>query len=284
MKNNKIIILIAIGCGFGDQYASILTGYRAFLDLKEMGYKPQIGFLNNNMYFSPKKSLDIIYDMSSFNTEILNIQKNYFIEVIQNEYVCLEKGRKTILIYVDEVNDELLNYEFESYDRYGVISDKTKSFEHQFLQKEILDIANDYLNGRTNINGIHFRCNDVLLDSNLEDVINNDEFYGKNIKKLEDYLKNNADKLFMFASNNHSVKEYFISNHKNLFVNKFTYDDLKLHNIDANNRDDSINIAHSKEILAEMSLFKKCDVIYEINTFPSNFLTYGIIHNEIHKF
>lgn len=281
MKANKVFILALGDTGFGDQYASILTAYNAFLELKEMGYSPQVGFLLMDYYYSSNNPLDVIYDMSGFNTEIQPVKVADF-NLLKENYILLEKIKKTILIFVDRVNDELLSYDFKPYDRTGLPHIKQYKDKTQFIQKDILDIASNYIGNRKNFIGIHFRCNDTLLEASFEEVVNY-EFYNNEVQKLENYLKSNTDTEIMLTSNNSSVKEYFKTRYNNIFTNKFTYSNLKFYNIDAVLRDDSINILHSKEIIAEMTLFSKCKEIYGINTFPSNFLTYGIVHNEIYE-
>jgi hypothetical protein len=189
--------------------------------------------------------------------------------------------RKVTLTYVKEITNQLLNYQQDCFDRIGVRNLNTPDyyFHTQFLNKDVLAIADRMIEGRNNIIGVHFRLNDydISLDTNIDIVLNNPDIKC-NYEILNDLILKFKDKNFMICSNNISVREHYKSNFKNVFVNNFTHN-IQMYNYEINSINKSDAITHSREILAEMSIFSKCEKIFTYSTFPSNFINYGVVHN-----
>jgi hypothetical protein len=284
-KNNEIFIFMICGCGFGDQYTSILTAFHLYEDLTDKGYNVKVAWSNHNPYFSIDSPLSNIYDLSQFNTEIKEYRWDE-IDSIFKDYIKLPNFT-TVEVYVKHIDEFLKNYKLISYYRghWNWYNDNDfKEFEKPFLTEDILKKTDELLkHDNKNICGIHFRVNDLNLNSSLDEIFKSD-YYKESFKKIDNYISNNSDNRFMICSNNeHILKE--LSHYDNTFFNTFSfqidkYNVIKTH---GNKYDDEILILHAKEILAEMAAFSKCSEIISINTFPSNFISYGVIHNELKK-
>ncbi len=275
---NKILLFMVCGTGFGDQYASILTGYKALQDYKSMNYDVEVYWLVNNAYFSSDISLEVIYDLSSFGTEIKQIKHTEFDEFIKGYNQLPTRG--TIMVYTKTITEELANFVHNYFDRTGLhhLNCPDYYFKKQFLNENILEISENFLTKKKEIVGVHFRVSDYDLTKDLEDLLSN-TFYKDQLLKLEKFIINQENEQVMICSNNIFLKKYVIEKYSNTFYNEFTYD-LKMSHNDYNCIETEKLITHSREILAEMSIFSKCKSIYTINTFLSNFVTYGIVHNE----
>ena len=281
------IVLYCVS-GFGDQYSNILTGFKACNDLINYGYEVEIFWLNKNVYFSPDLPLDYIYDFSLF--EQINVKIKYIKSEneILDGFVFLNTNQHAIKIFVDKVNDELRNYELPIFDYWGFHRNSVgsyhpenlPSFNYQFINEDIIEIANKFVGQKTKIKSIHFRCDDVYIPEDYKTVLM-DEFYNSKMEPLFEFIETNSNEEIMICSNNRSIKEYFKKNFNNVFYNEFDYD-LHLHHSYNLNYDEQININHAKQIVAEMTLFSKCDKIFTVNKILSNFLTYGVAHNLYH--
>lgn len=140
------------------------------------------------------------------------------------------------------------------------------------------------MKGKKGVFGIHARIPDDIMNSDLNKIFEND-YYKVQIQKIQTHIENNPTIDFMICSNSESVKDFFLKN-KNVFFNKFSTN-FSMYNVKSTHLNEFSNqdkfILHAKEILAEMASFADCKKIWSINTFYSNFITYGIVHNKHHK-
>jgi len=279
-----VIIFIMCGCGLGDQYTSILTAYHMFSDFNSQGLNVGVAWNKNNLYFPSEISMEIIFDLSGFNTDIGEYIHDE-IHTTLNDFRRIEKF-KTVEVYVKNKIDFVENYVPTSYSRshWRYSSGDFKDFNVQFVQQEILNVVDRLFPKNDSVFGIHFRLPDLGMILNL-DEIKQLHLYGAELKKIENFLTKNTNQLFMVSSNNDNFLNYIKSNFGNVFINTFS-NSLEKHNLYktyANKIDTSILIQHTKEILTEMVMFSKCKKIYSVNTFPSNFVSYGYIHNKFYK-
>lgn len=270
------------GTGFGDQYASILSAYKTYKDLLYNNFEVEVGILVNNPYFSSDIPLSVIWDFSPFGCEIQHI-KHYEIEKL-NGYIKIIDGN--FHVYTKNSEKELKNFKFYDYGRYGIVNNSDiEFFETQFVQDEILNISKNFLSDRKNIYGIHLRISDDIMHQTFDEIIQNSH-YGPQINRVANFIEENQNTNFMVCSNNRDVKSFFFEKFQNIFCNSFTTD-LRLHNVISthgyNQEREDDYMTHSKEIIAEMVCFAKCKNIWSTNTFYSNYITYGIVHNEFHK-
>lgn len=263
------------GTGFGDQYACIMSAYQAYIDYKKMNYDVSVYWWVQNKYFPSDLSLDTIYDLSQFGTEIGQIYYKDFDEFVKGYTKLPTRG--VIMTYVDNITDELLNYEHIYYDRVCLQRLNGIPNEKHFLRDEILEIADNISGNVNDFNAVHFRVNDVFLFSTFEEILK-DPIISEKIKGFDDLISKSKDEKFMICSNNKSINDYFLNKFDNTFCNKFTYE-IPMYNSIVDELDPQSSLQHSKEILAEMTLFRKAKTIYQINTSHSNFLLYGIYHN-----
>lgn len=282
------IILYCIS-GFGDQYANILTGYKACKDFINLGYEVEIFWVNKNKYFSPSMSLDYVYDFSLFKK--MNIKINYINDEseISDGFILLDTNQNTIKIFVDKIKNEVVGYELPVFDYFGFHRnsflsfhpEKLPDFDHKFVNPDIIKIANKFLEGRTKIKSIHFRCEDFNMSLNYDKILE-DKFYKTIILRVYEFIEMNHNDDIMVCSNNKSIVNHLTRNFKNTFHNKFD-DNLDLHHSYNKSYNELTNINHAKKIISEMTLFSKCNKIFTVSKSLSNFLTYGVVHNEHHK-
>jgi|688.fasta_scaffold18544_9 hypothetical protein len=276
----EALVLMVCGTGFGDQYAAILSGYKAYKDLISLGYETKVGFLVNNSYFSTSINLSVIWDLSPFECEVLHIP-HYESDFLKDYIKIIDGG---FHVYIKENDDEIRQFQFSDYSRHGLIyNSNIEFFSEQFIRQEILESTKKLVENKVNLVGIHLRIPDGEMHMELDGVLMN-EYYRNQIVKIENHIQNNPQDIFMICSSNHSVKSYITKKFTNTFSNEFTTG-LRMHNIMAHygqNHSQETYIQHSKEILSEMAAFAYCKHIWSVNTFLSNFITYGIIHNKFH--
>jgi hypothetical protein len=269
------------GTGFGDQYASILSAYKAYKDLTKNNFDVEVGILVNNPYFSSDIPLSTIWDFSPFDCEIQHI-KHYEIEKL-NGYKKIIDGN--FHIYTTNSEDELKNFKFYDYGRHGMLyNSDIEFFDTQFVTDEIIKMSEFFLLNRNNIYGIHLRISDDIMHQTYNQIIENGH-YGPQLNRVMKYIEENQNTQFMVCSNSRDIKSTFLNRFGNIFCNEFS-SDLRLHNVIATHGYDKDKeneyITHAKEIIAEMVCFAKCRNIWSTNTFYSNYVTYGIVHNEFH--
>jgi hypothetical protein len=282
------IILHCIS-GFGDQYANILTGYKACKDFTNFGYEVEILWINKNLYFSPDLPLDYLYDFSLFKK--MNIKINYIHNEseISDGFLYLNTGQNAIKIFVDKIIDEINEYELPVFDYFGFrrnsyssfCPEKLPDFDYQFINEEVLEIGNKFIEKKSKIKSVHFRCDDLFILSDY-DIVLEDVFYNSMINRVYEFIEMNNNQDIMICSNNKSLVKHITKNFKNTFYNTFD-SDLDLHYSYNKNYEEMININHARQIVAEMTLFSRCDNIFTVSKSLSNFLTYGVAHNHYHK-
>lgn len=285
----RAIIVLHSLSGFGDVYSNIYTGYQVYLDLLNFGYEVELLWHYNNVHYPAHLGMDHIFDQTLFKCNI-----NYTRDV--GTYTCnltlLPQNQNSILIYVDTISEDLKNYQFETYDHngfhrnsYNLLSlKKLPCFNDQFLSKEVLEISKRFIPSETKFKCIHIRTSDETINSPFEMAIF-DPFFSAKLKEIEEFIEKNSESKILICSINKSVKEFFLKKYTNTFSNHFTYD-IDFHYSYASEMkkySDDIYITHIKEIVAEMSVLSKCDKIFSICKHLSNFLTYGIAHNQFHK-
>lgn len=275
-----IVIYIICGCGLGDQYTSILTAFQTYNELSNKGYKVKVCWNKNNPYFPSHISLGMLYDLSPFNQ---NIEEFEYTEVngIMKEFIKLQ-NHNVIEVYVRNSDDFIKSYNIVSYMRshWYAFMDKLHTIDRQFVNSQIIRSSENFLLNKDKIIGIHFRTPDDVVNRNVDEILKMD-YYGIVLQKLVNFLEKNNDKTYMICSNNEHIKNFIKEKLPNSFSYNFTHN-LKMHNVLNSHHQlpDEILVEHTKEIMIEMVSFKKCEKIYSVNTFPSNFVSYGIIHNE----
>lgn len=280
LKDYDVIIFMICGCGLGDQYTSILSAVHLRDILIEKGYNVMLAWNKNNLYFSSEISLTNLYDFNSLNSEVFEFL-SYEIDSIFGGFEKVTKF-KTCEVFVKQKDDFIDNFQEISYYRshWDWCRDRFIQFDTQFLKNDIIEISNNFLSNKDNFKGIHFRISDDYSHTDVNHI-KTLPYYGNELIKLEKYLKNHKSELFMVCSNNIDLLSHLSKNHDNIFVNDLTYN-LRRHNLFKNYNgvvENEILIDHTKQILAEMVCFRHCEKIYSANTFPSNFVSYGIIHN-----
>ena len=276
----EAIVLMVCGTGFGDQYASILSGYKAYKNLISLGYETKVGFLVNNSYFSTSTNLSVIWDLSPFECEVLHIP--HYESDFLKDYIKIREG--FFHIYIKKNDDEIKKFPFSDYSRHGLIyQSNIEFFSEQFIRRDILESTKKLVENKVNLVGIHLRISDEEMHMDLDGVLRN-EYYHTQVSRIEEHIKNNPQDTFMICSSNHSIKSYITEKFNNTFSNEFTTG-LRMHNVMVHygeSQSQETYIKHSKEILSEMAAFAYCKHIWSVNTFLSNFITYGIVHNKFH--
>jgi hypothetical protein len=285
---NAILVFYCLS-GFGDQYSNILTGYKAYHDLKKLGYNVEIYWMIRNLYYSSDYPLDYVFDFSEFYKDGLDIKYIRSESEIPESFTLLDTNQRAIKVFVDKIIDELSGYELPVFDIFGFyrnsfanfIPENLPYFETQFVSEECLKISNDFVKSNDNLKSIHFRTSDYLNDSKFDKVME-DNFFRERVEDACNFIENNKDSKIMICSSNRYLRDYFVSNFKNTFYNNFD-NELEMHHSYNKNYDESVNIKHAQQIVAEMVLFSKCDKIFAVGKMMSNFLTYGVMHNVHHK-
>ena len=284
----KAYILLYCLSGFGDQYSNVSTGYKAYQDLKELGYEVEIYWLINNIYYSSDYPLDYIFDFNLFYKDNIKITYIRSESELSEKYILLPSNQNAIKIFLTKIIDELIDYKLPVYDYFGFHRNAYLSynpnmlptFTHQFLSKEVLDISNKFVD-KPQIKAVHFRSDDYHNRVHHSEVFK-DEFFKQKTDLACQFIEENKNEDIMICSSSKSVRDFFIDNFSNTFYNKFD-SELELHNSYDKNFDESINIRHAQQIAAEMFLFSKCDKIFTVGKSLSNFLTYGVGHNIHHN-
>lgn len=280
---NDIVIKIYTQTGFGDQYASLITGYNALIDLKSMGFNPTIIISKGHKYFPQNVDLSVIYNLDSFKyDDITQINCEDEDKIVDGYELLLFTS---IQIWVRKKTDKLIEY----YNYHKFISRHNHSLfgvepnlDFNIYNDDIMKQSQSFVNGKKNLIGIHFRGGDNLLVANIQTVLN-DEYWGNEIKRAEKLISDNSNSDIMICSINKSISNYFSEKYKNVFSNDFKNTNLPMHNIvDRNDRGQDFNdyINHSKEILSEMISLSYCGKIVSYNHFKSNFILYGLVNNQ----
>lgn len=274
-----IVMFIMCNCGLGDQYTSILTVFQAYNELVSKGYKVKVCWSKSNLYFPSHISLEVLYDLSPFEQIIEEFDPPQIRETFKS-FTKIERFR-VFELYVKNIDNFIETRNFTSYMRshWNYAVGGLEVFDHQFVNQDIIDISEKFIKDKDKIYGIHFRVPDGSLKSKVDEIFEM-SYYGGELIRLLNFVKNNTDHNFMICSNNQNIIDLFEQNSSNVFSNKFLYN-LDKHNVLNTHHQISENILieHTKQIMAEMVSFRKCLKIYSVNTFPSNFVSYGIIHN-----
>jgi hypothetical protein len=190
-----------------------------------------------------------------------------------------------IRIYVSEENDFFKNYQYKKFEKspYFELGNDLWSGK-SFLKKEILDSVNDIFNHINDEFYVgHIRGNDEYLGQNMENILRN-SFWREQFENMKRFISSNPDKRVMICSQNQEICSYFEKEYKNVFCSDFTHKNLMMHNTYSDlSISDETYIEHAKEILIEMVLMHKAKKIFSLNTFTSNFILYGVVHNVHHK-
>lgn len=285
----KAILVFYCLSGFGDQYSNILTGHRAYNDLKKLGYNVEIYWMVRNIYFSSDLPLDYIFNFDYFVKEGVKINYINNESQIPEQYQFVNTNQSAIKVFVSKVIEELNNYTLPVFDIYRYHNNSVKEFnlnnlpdfENQFVSQECLKIAKHFLKGKKKVKAIHFRTSDDLNQSNYEDIIK-DGYYKERIESGIEFINNNKKYNIMICSNNKSIRDFFVNNFENTFYNKFDFD-FEMHHSYNRNFGNEENIRHSQQVVAEMVALAKCEEIFTVGKMMSNFLTYAITHNVHHK-
>lgn len=285
----KAYIVLQCISGLGDQYSSVLSGHTIYRDLTALGYDTEVVWTVNNQYFNSNLPLDPIFDLSEFEGRVY-----YGIEPeIAAKYIRLPQIQNSTRIYVSEITPELSSYEaplfcFDTYYKKAVRDLpglKYPTTDKQFLSKDVLDIVENFRQGRERIKGIHFRVGDLHLETPYTSLYEI-QAYKVALDKVTTFLESNNDSEIMVCSNNKNIVNFFENNYNNVFQNKFTVEMKRYYSysyLTASKYTQEEYIRHAQETAAEMAMFKYCDTIFPYNTFHSSFLTYGITHNIHHK-
>jgi hypothetical protein len=284
----KAYILLYCLSGLGDQYSNISTGYKAYTDLKKLGYEVEVYWLNNNIYYSSDYPLDHIFDFDLFYKDGVKISYIRNESELSNKYILLPSNQNAIKIFLTKIIDELNDYTLPVYDYYGFHRnaytsynpDMLPTFNYQFLSKYVLDIGNKFVS-KSQIKAVHFRSADYHNRVHYSEVFK-DEFFKERTDFACQFIEENKNEDIMICSSSKSIRDFFIKNFNNTFYNEFDTE-LELHNSYNKNFDESTNIHHTQQIAAEMFLFSKCDKIFTVGKSLSNFLTYGVNHNIHHN-
>jgi len=279
---NDIIIKIYAQTGFGDQYASLITGYNSLIDLKSMGFNPKIIISKGHKYFPQNVDLSVIYNLDSFKyDDITQINCEDEDKIVEGYELLLFTS---IQIWVRKKTDKLIEYshyhKFISRHNHSLF-DFEPNLDFKIYNDDVINQSKLIIEGKQNLIGLHFRCGDNMLFSDVQTILN-DEYWGGEIIRAEKFIIDNPNSDIMVGSLNNSICEYFSNKFKNVFLNKFNYTNFPMHNIvgrndDIPNFEDYLN--HSKEILSEMISFSYCNKIASFNTFKSNFMIYAIVNN-----
>ena len=278
---SEVIILMFCQTGFGDHYSSLITGYNAFLDIKKLGLTPKLVVAKGHKYFPQNIDLSVIYDFSSFGDEVIQMNYDEIDNFTKGYELCLFTS---IQIWAKKKSERLQEYvqshKFISrYNRDLLSHEPNTNFK--IFHDELMSFSDSFVSGKKEIIGLHFRGGDDTLVSNIDEIINH-SFWGGELKRMIKIIGEYPNNDIMICSLNKSVREYFSNKFENVFSPNIGCKELPFHNIVANNQilnnvENYIN--HSKEILAEMVSFRHCKKIYSFNTFPSNFVLYGILNN-----
>lgn len=280
----KAYILLYCLSGLGDQYSNITTGYKAYTDLKKLGYEVEIYWLNKNIYYSTELPLDYIFDFSLFYNDGVKIKYIQNEHELSEKYILLPSNQNAIKIFLTKMVNELYDYTLPVYDYNGFHKNSYSSynpnmlptFNHQFLSEEVLNIGNKFVS-KSQIKAIHFRTGDYYNNIHYSEILK-DEFFKERIHFAGKFIEENKNEDIMICSSSKSVRDFFIENFNNTFYNKFDTK-LDLHHSYDKNFDELTNIRHTQQIAAEMFLFSKCYKIFTVGKSLSNFLTYGVNHN-----
>lgn len=276
-----IIILIFCETGFGDQYSSLITGLNCLIDLRNMGVEPRVVISKGHKYFPNEISLSNIYNLNSFNCEIIEV---HFTEVEKLTYGYELLLFTSIQVWVKKKTELLVKYgsEHKHISRYNMNLISTEPIlDLTLIKNDILLQSDKIVNNKKNIIGIHFRGGDDTIYCGIDEIINH-PYWGNEIKRVYKIIESHLENDIMVGSINRRVCEHLSKKYKNVFFNEFKNKDLPMHNIighyeKINNED--VYIEHAKNIISEMASFSRCLNIWSFNTFPSNFILYGIINN-----
>lgn len=283
--NNEVVILIYCETGFGDHYASIITGYNHLKNIKSMGYNPKILISKGHKYFPMTIPLSVVYNFSSFDSEIIESPYNeidIYLNGLEKIYSS-EQGQ----IWVKSKTEDLLKYvnSFKSINRYYLNRLENEPLNGEpFFIDQIYKNSENLMKDKENVIGIHFRGDDYIINSSLESVLNNEK-WSIDIQRISKIIEENKLKNIFLSSINRNISIFFENKYKNVFTYKFSNEDLPTHNICGNYEhieDMNPYIENSIDILSEMVSFSYCEKIYSYSNFPSSFLLYGIINNKIH--
>ncbi len=278
----KAHILLYCLTGLGDQYSNITTGYKAYTDLKKLGYEVEIYWVIRNHYYASNLPLDYIFDFDLFYKDGIKINYIYNESELSEKYIFLPSNQNAIKIFLTKMIDELNNYTLPVYDYFGLHRNSYSSynvdmlppFNHQFLSEEVINIGNKFVS-KPQIKAIHFRTGDSEINLQYNELLD-DAFFKQSAELASNFIEENKNEDIMICSNNRSMQTFFTENFNNTFYNKY---DTKTYNKDF---EESNNIYQTQQIAAEMFLFSKCDKIFTVSRSLSNFLTYGVNHNIHH--
>lgn len=282
----EVFIVIYCETGFGDHYASIYTGYNHFVNLKKIGIKAKVLISKGHKYFPKDISLSVIYNFSSFDTEVVEV---VFYELGQHLKGLIKVYDSTQgQIWSSNQDDRLIDYcsKCVSINRYSIVNSiNQEPFNGEpFFIDEIYEKSRELMINKNNIIGIHFRGDDYIINSSLESILN-DQRWNIELDRISKIVVDNDDNYIYLSSVNRKICDHFKKKYKNVFTHTPTLTNLSTHNVCAYNEivDDPLNyIQNSIDTLIEMVSFSYCKTIYSFGNFPSNFVLYGILNNKIH--
>lgn len=295
MKDN---ILITIYCttGFGDHYASIVTAFNHYKNIQSLGYKPKILILKAHKYFPSKIPLSVIYDFSSFDTEIIelesygkNIEDIKYLKGLEKIY---ESAQGQVWVQKKTWNlsakQDLLKYcsNFQSISRYHIqnIEDEPLNGDPFFIDK-IYENSKGLFNNKKDTIGVHFRGDDHIINSSLDSILEI-ERWAECLRQISKIIEGNNSKNIFLSSANKKICDFFNEKYGNVFTYNISKDNnVTTHNACEPTQDvDDIDsyIQKSIDTLSEMVCFSYCKEIYSFSLFPSNFLLYATLNNKIY--
>ena len=200
----------------------------------------------------------------------------------------MNSDRKYMDVYCEKAPKPLLQYNpkrfgYTHFYEFG----NDSILDQTFLRKDIIELSNDkFKELGDEFLVAQFRANDMLFDEKIDFFLNKENGHLDGIKNIELFVQNNRNKKIIVTSPNVNVAKYFNDKYDNVFRHEYKNKNLRLHNVYDSYTErklDSMYIEHAKEILSEMFIFSKSIGMRCINTFRSNFLLYGLVHNIHHR-
>lgn len=288
----NVYIILQCNSGLGDIYSSLISAYKIKQDFEIYGYSTHIVWMMNNIYFPPSITLDCIFNLDRFD-KIHYFPYKYFHDApsqINEHLIEVKQNQNIIKLFVDQVVGNILEYEVDILSHDSLIKNSYRKEIYQklfdekieFLTDDILEKKNEYLRDKTNILGAHIRIQDIFWEEDYNSLKEKNELYSHYFKVLEEYIQTNDNQEILITSNNMNVIYYLENRYDNVFNKNPNRNTRNCHLYPNLNVSDDEYIQITKNIVTEMCCFKECRKILRINSYPSSFLTYGIIHNTHH--
>ena len=281
----KVYLDIACGNGLGQVYTNILKCYTSKLKFEDLGYEVIIGWYNNSNYVSQSILPNFLFDFSQFNCEI-NYPDTWH-QIFDGKHRYFSFG-SDVCVYSDSFDEKIeelhvlfsqIDYKRSALNRLPDLS----IFKKPFINKNMLDEIFELMKDKNKPIGLHYRVPDQNLTSSFDEIISI-PFYGDNLVYCEKIINENNNRDVLFCTNNLCVQNYLTEKYSNVFVTPFTSSLImcNINNSYGNHLPSDVLIKHTEEILINMISLSFCYEIKSMNTFPSNYVTYAIIHNHYH--